>query len=62
MEIYNKIKQACDEQGISISELEQKAGVANGIIGKWRVSTPNLSYLTRVAHALGVHVRDLIED
>lgn len=58
---YNNIKQLCDDKGMSIRTLEMKAGIGNGIIGKWRKSDPSMANLKKVAEALNVPVSVIIE-
>ena len=54
MQVYDSIERLCSKQGISIRKLEIKAGVGNGVIGRWRFRTPKLATLQKVADALGV--------
>ena len=59
--IYEKIKKLADEKGISIYALEKEAGLKNGAISKWKVSSPILKNLQAVATVLGVSVNELID-
>ena len=59
--IYENIKAICDEMGITISELEKKAGIGNGVIGGWRTSIPRADKLKAVADVLGVTVDELMK-
>ena len=59
--IYETVKALADKKGISISALEKEAGVANGLIGKWRENTPQVDTLSKVAAVLGVTVDRLIK-
>lgn len=59
--VYEKVKQVADEKKIRISALEKKAGLGNGVIGKWRKSNPRIESLKAVAKVLEVKVSDLIE-
>lgn len=58
--IYENVKALADEKGLSITALEKEAGVANGLIGKWRENTPQVDTLSKVAAVLGVTVDRLI--
>ena len=58
---YDAIKRICDDKGISIRALEIKAGIGNGIVGKWKKSDPSMSNLKKVAEALNVPVSVIIE-
>lgn len=52
MEIYEKVKEACIEKGISVSALEQKLGFARSSICKWNTNTPGVDKVKAVAEAL----------
>lgn len=54
--VYEKVKQVADEKKIRISALEKKAGLGNGVIGKWRKSNPRIESLKAVAKVLEVKV------
>ena len=60
--MYEKIKKICEKQGMSITKLEQLAGLSNGTIGKWKKSSPSVRNLSDVAKVLGVNVSELIEN
>ena len=59
--IYENVKKLADKKGISLKQLEVKAGVGNGIIGKWRESSPTVDSIKAVADALGVKVTDILK-
>lgn len=59
--IYDNIKALCDAQGMTVMALEQKAGLSNGAVGRWRTHNPGAIYLKKVADALGVSVDKLLE-
>lgn len=59
--IYENIKDLCEKKNISIRALEQKAGIGNGTIGKWKSSNPNVDNLAKVARVLGVSISRLIK-
>lgn len=60
--IYDNIKAIADKKGISIKEIEKRANLGNGIIGKWRKASPTLDKLTAVADVLGVSVARLLKE
>ena len=60
MLIYDKVKSICEEKGISVRQLEIKAGLTNGTISKWNKSSPTISNLKAVADVLKVKVDKLI--
>lgn len=59
--LFDRIKALCDELGISLAELERRAGFGNGTIGKWQTVTPNLKSIEKVANVLGVTVAALLD-
>lgn len=59
--IYNNVKELCEKQGISISELEKRAKLGNGTIGGWRKSSPKIANIQSVAKVLGVKVEKLLK-
>ena len=64
---YDTIKRICDDKGISIRALEMKAGIGNGIVGKWKKSDPSMSNLKKVAEALELKgmleaIQSIVED
>ena len=58
---YDRIKEICDKKGTNIYQVEQKAGLSNGIIRKWNESAPQVDNLKAVAKVLGVKVDELLE-
>ena len=60
--ILRNIKKEAEKKGISIGEIEKKAGLSNGAIFKWRNSSPTVEKLKAVANVLGITVDDLIRE
>lgn len=60
--IYDNIRRFADKKGISLTDVEAKAGIANGLIGKWRETVPRVDSLRAVAKVLDVTVNDLIDE
>lgn len=58
--IYETIKTLCEEKGLTIKALEEKAGVANGVVGKWRKNTPQVDTAQKIADVLGVTIDELV--
>lgn len=54
--IFDNIKSLCEKKGLSIAQLEKEVGFTNGTIGKWRVHSPTVANLAKVAEHLGVSV------
>lgn len=64
MTIYEKIVEECRAQNITIAELERKAGLSNGTVGKW-ASAPEgirLKSISLIAKALDVPIINFIEE
>ena len=58
--IYDRIKEACKEKGISVSYVEKEAGLGNGSISKWNKSSPSVENLQAVARILKINIDKLI--
>lgn len=58
--IYDKIKELCQERGISVAAVEKEANLSNGAIRKWNKSSPTVDSLQAVAKVLKVRVEKLI--
>jgi transcriptional regulator with XRE-family HTH domain len=52
--LYENIQNIASGKTISIAELEKRAGLSNGTIGKWRDSMPKIDSLIKVAKVLDV--------
>ena len=59
--IYDKIKEICDEKGVTVSSVEKKAGLSNGAISKWNVSSPTIENLQSVANVLKVKLEKILK-
>ena len=59
--IIDNIKKFAGEKGWSIARLEREANVANGTIRKWENGSPRVSFLQKVADALGVPIEELLK-
>ncbi len=59
--LYENICRLAEKKGMSIHQLEVKAGVV-GMIGRWRTFDPQLRNLRKVADALGVSVATLLRE
>ena len=60
MTIYENVARYARECGLSIDAVEKAAGLSNGTIGKWRIYTPRVDRLLKVAKVLNVDINDLI--
>lgn len=62
-EFAERIKKLCQQKGISISDLEQKAGYSIGMISRWQSSSDDFAVLSKIiimAEILGVTVDELL--
>ena len=55
------IRSEAKKKGMTIVELEQKAGLARGAVYKLNSSSPTLATLEKIADALGIKVSTLID-
>lgn len=62
MTVYDNISELAHQKKIPISEVEKRAGLANGTIGGWRNGYPRSDSLVLVSKALGVSITRLMRD
>lgn len=60
--IFEKIKQLCDERGISVRQVEICTGLSTGIIGKWKTCMPQVDNLKLIADYFGVPIEYFLEE
>lgn len=58
----DKLAALCKERGISFHKLEKECGIGNGIIARWKTSSPTVANLKAVADYFGVTVDELLRD
>lgn len=56
MGIYDNVKMACKNKGISINKLEQKLGFARSSISKFNTNIPSIEKMSQIAKELDVTV------
>lgn len=56
MGIYDNILFLCKERGITISALERGSDIKRGVIEKWKVSSPSIEKVEKVANYFGVSI------
>lgn len=55
--LYERIRQLCENKGISIARLESDCGFANSTVKKWKsTSTPGVDKIKVIAQYFGVTV------
>lgn len=60
--IYDNVCRLAEKRGLTIQQLEKKAGVGNGVVCKWKTYTPRVITLQKIADALGVSVSTLLKE
>lgn len=60
--LYDRIKARCSEMGLTVAEVERRAGLSNGSISKWGKSMPQADRLNAVAKVLKTTVDKLLKD
>lgn len=58
--MFNRISEKAKEKGLSINQLEEKAGLSKGSTYKWNNVSPSVKNLKKVADVLECTVNDLI--
>lgn len=60
--MYDKVKAIAEKKNMSIAAVEQKAGLSNGTIGKWRNAKNGirLESVRAVADVLEVDIKELM--
>ena len=59
--VLDKIKGLCDENNVSIAELERNLGFGNGAIRRWSNGNPSINSLNKVADYFGVSIQYFVE-
>ncbi|PPA67008.1 helix-turn-helix domain-containing protein [Lactococcus lactis] len=60
MDLYEKIKELAALKRISIRQLEEQIGIANGTIRRWGKTNPSMGAITKVADYFNVSVDYLL--
>ena len=61
MAIYDKVKSACKEKGITVNSIEEKLKFPRSSIYKWKVHKPSADKLAAVAKELEKPVEYFLE-
>lgn len=56
------INRIANKRNLTIAEVERIAGLSQGIISKWRTSSPSVDKLIKVADALNITVNRIIKE
>lgn len=62
MNIYLKISDICKKNNMTIKDLEKCLNLSNGIIGKWKNSSPNIKYLMLICNYFNIDINELCYD
>ena len=60
MTISERIRNLCNERGISVNQLEHESGVGRGNISRWDKNVPNVESVRKVAKYLNTSVDYLV--
>lgn len=60
VDLYEKIKELAAQKNISIRQLEEKTGIANGTIRRWNKTNPSTAAIAKVAKYFNVSVDYLL--
>lgn len=61
MNIYENILEIAKRDGLSLNEIERRAGIGHGSISRWKNQDPKVTNLIKVAKALKVKINILIK-
>lgn len=62
MSVLDNIRRIAKEHGLSLAEVNNKAGLGTRTIYHWNTKTPSLDNLSKVADVLHISVDDLLQD
>lgn len=62
MTVFDNIKIIAKQHGLTLGEINEKAGLGTRTIYRWRINEPTLANLTKVAKVLHVSVSDLLDN
>ena len=60
--IFENISRLCRDRKVSVAALERELGFGNATIRGWKVSSPSVDKLKKVADFFGVTVDSLIQE
>lgn len=60
MTMFDRIKELAKKRGLSLSQLNEKAGFKQNVIYSWKTKTPSIDKVESVAKVLGVSVDYLL--
>ena len=60
MALLDKIKQYANKQGLTLRQVNEKAGLGTNAIYRWKNQNPSFEKIKKVAQVLGVSTDDLL--
>ena len=60
--LYNRVKELCIRNNITISKLEKLLSFGNGTIGNWDKVNPSIEKVKKVARYFGMSIDELLND
>lgn len=60
MELLLTIKMLCKRHGITVAELERKAGLSHSTIARWDRNAPSIDKVCAVADFFGISIDELL--
>lgn len=62
LRLLNNVRDICKRKGVTITDLEKRAGMADNSLFKWAYSSPSIEKVAAVAAELEVTVDDLLAE
>lgn len=62
LNVYDNIVEIAKRRKMTLVQIEEEAGLGQGIITKWKNGNPTLGNLTAVANVLHVKVSTLVKE
>lgn len=60
MTVYERIKQLCADNRVTVSKMEQEIGISKGATYKWKTSSPSMEVLQKLADFFNVSTQYII--
>lgn len=61
MNILFNVKEIASRKGLSLSQIEKRAGLSHGVIRRWDVRKPSAENVLKVSKVLGVNIYTLLK-
>lgn len=62
--VYNKVIEYCNKNNLSICAFEQKCGIGNGTVAKWKEKNyePSIPTLQKIVNATKIPIEEWLKD